>query len=453
MSQNSLPDVSKSNENFDRAKLLIPSATMLLSKRPDIYAPKVWPAYYSKAYGSKVEDIDGNVFTDMTGDVGATMLGRADPDVNQAVHKVVNDGNFCTMNYPSEVELAQLLTKIIPSAEQVRFVRGGGEADMVAIRIARGYTKRNLIAFCGYHGWHDWYLASNLANDPADDDKTLGGFPSLGVPRQLQNTAFPFAYNDLDALKKLLESKPDQFATIVVEPTRHTAPDESFLEGTRKLADEYGAVLIFDEVVTGFRMAPGGAQEYFGVIPDISTFAKTISNGYPMGAVVGKREVMDTVKDQFISSTYWTDAIGTAAALATLKKIIKNDVIKHVWDLGRKLADGVEAEINKFDLPIKIDGWPPLKVLKFEFDDDITSRAVKTLYTRYMLSEGFIATGIHYIMYSHTDNDIKEYCSAFARVLKVIQESLKNDSLMKDIDNKPSRPLFQRLTEKDVKCR
>lgn len=364
-----LPDVSASNALYEQAKGLIPAGTMLLSKRPELYAPGRWPVYYKRAWGAQVEEIDGNVFVDFAGDIGATLLGRADPDVNAAVHEAVDMGNFCTLNYPGDVELAKTLAEIVPCAEQVRFVRGGGEADAVAIRIARGYTRRDLVAFCGYHGWHDWYLAANLGNSSTLDGHLLPGLRPLGVPRQLAKTSFPFEYNNIDSLKQLLESRQGEFAAIIMEATRYYPPADGFLEGVRKLADKHGAVLIFDEVVTGFRMALGGAQEYFGVTPDMATFAKTISNGYPMGAIAGRREIMETVNEQFISSTYWTDAVGTAAALASLKKIRQTHAIEYIWELGKKLTVGLKEVIAKTGVDAKVHGWPPITILSFCHED------------------------------------------------------------------------------------
>jgi len=439
------PDVSKSNALFERARKLIPAGTMLLSKRPDVIAPGSWPAYYRRAWGCKVEDLDGNVFVDFTGDLGSSLLGRADPDVDAAVNAAVGRGSFCMLNVPEEVDLAQLLTEIVPCAEQVRFAKGGGETNLIAIRIARGYTRRDLVAFCGYHGWHDWYLAANLAEDRNDDGKLLPGFPPLGVPRQLLGTAMPFEYNNIDSLKELLESRPGQFAAIIMEATRFDPPADGFLAGVRELADQHGVVLIFDEVVTGFRMALGGAQEYFSVTPDMATFAKTISNGYPMGAVVGRREIMGTVNDQFISSTYWTDSLGTAAALATLQKIRRTEAIAHVWRLGNNLKVGLEDILRDSGIQGRVQGWPPIVILSFQHEDARMARSIKTFYVRRQLARGFLATGPHYLMTAHTNDDIREYLAATRETLRELKASLARDSVLEDIDFRPSKPLFKRL--------
>ena len=444
--QTTLPMTRCSSELYDRARGLIPTGTMLLSKRPDNLAPGVWPAYYKRAWGNRVEDVDGNVFVDFTGDVGATLLGRADPDVNTAVKAVVDQGNFCLLNVPQEVELAELLTQIIPCAEQARFCRGGGEADAMAVRIARGHTGRDKIAFCGYHGWHDWYLAANLGDSSTLDGHLLPGLQPLGVPRALAGTAQPFAYNDLDSLKKLLELSPGQFAAVIMEATRFHQPEEGFLAGVRALATEHGAVLIFDEVVTGFRMALGGAQEYFGVTPDLAVFAKTISNGYPMGAVVGRRKVMNAVNDLFISSTYWTDAIGSAAALASIRKIQRANAIEHVWTVGRRLKEGLRTSVKASGIGATVKGWPPVVLLSFEHESEETARAMKTFFTRHLLAQGFLSTGCHYLTLAHTIEDAEVYLAAVGRALEELSASLENGRLMEDIGHNPCRPHFKRLT-------
>ncbi|MBN1555896.1 MAG: aminotransferase class III-fold pyridoxal phosphate-dependent enzyme [Phycisphaerae bacterium] len=442
----SLPNVTASNALYAQARERIPAATMLLSKRPELFAPGAWPVYFKRAWGSKVEDVDGNVYTDFVGDVGATLLGRADPDVNAAVRNVIEHGNFCTQNYPGEIELTELLCDIIPCAEQVRFARGGGEADVVAIRIARGFTRKDRVAFCGYHGWHDWYLSANLADDSTLDGHLLPGLRPLGVPRPLAQTALPFQFNHLQSLKELLESRPGEFAAIIMEATRHHPPEKGFLEGVRKLADEHQAVLIFDEVVTGFRMSLGGAQEYFGVTPDIATFAKTISNGYPMAAVVGKKEIMRIVDEQFISSTYWTDAIGTAAALATIKKIRQTGAVEYVWELGTELMNGLKEAISRAGIPADVQGWAPLSILAFQDENPDVAAAMKTLFVRGQLSRGFLSSAMHYMMTSHTREDIQAYLSACEKSMKEVKHSLDKNTLMEDIEHRPSRPLFKRLT-------
>jgi len=439
------PDISKGNALYNRAQQLIAGPTMLLSKKPSLYAPDCWPAYYRRAWGSQVEDIDGNVFVDFMGDVGATLLGRADPDVNAAVHQAVDSGNFCIQNYPRDIELAKTLTEIIPCAEQVRFVRGGGEADAVAIRIARGYTGKNLVAFCGYHGWHDWYLAANIADHATLDGHLMPGLLPLGVPKQLAGTALPFEYNNIDSLRELLESKPAQFAAIIMEVTRYNHPADGFLEGVRELANEHNAVLIFDEVVTGFRMALGGAQEYFSVTPDMSTFAKTISNGYPMGAVVGRREIMKTVENQFISSSYWTDAIGTAAAIANIDKIRQTNAIEYVWKVGKELMDGLNDALKTSGLDGEVKGWPSFFDLSFNHEDSDTLHAINTMYIRRQLARGFLCSHIHYMMTTHTEEQVQDYLAAAKLSMQEIKSALDKGTLLEEIDNKPSRPLFRRL--------
>jgi len=303
----------------EKGKKIIPGLTQLLSKRPDQFAPGVWPGYFDRAKGVEVWDLEGNRYIDASiSGIGAVILGYCDPDVDRAVSQVVAKGNFSSLNCPEEIELGELLCEIHPWADMVRYGRGGGEVMAIAVRIARAYTGRDIIAFCGYHGWHDWYLAANLKSDKSLEGHLLPGLKPRGVPRGLLGTALGFHYNKIEELEKIVADTKGKLAAIAMEPIRNQQPEPGFLEAVRKLADKTGAVLIFDEVSAGFRMNSGGSHLLLGVEPDMAAFAKAISNGYPMGAVIGKKNIMNAVQDTFISSTYWTDRIGPAAAMATI---------------------------------------------------------------------------------------------------------------------------------------
>ncbi|MGH9345269.1 MAG: aminotransferase class III-fold pyridoxal phosphate-dependent enzyme, partial [Terriglobia bacterium] len=316
---------------YEKARLRIPGGTQLLSKRPEMLLPEHWPAYYSRAQGAEIWDLDGRKYVDMCySGIGSCVLGYADADVNEAVLAAIHSGSMATLNCPEEVELADLLCELHPWAEMVRYARGGGEAMAVAVRIARTHTRREKVAFCGYHGWHDWYLAANLSAQGALDLHLLPGLEPAGVPTCLAGTAAPFHYNRLDQLQNIVSESPRELAAIVMEPIRSQEPAPGFLESVRGLADECGAVLIFDEVTAGFRLNTGGAHLRYGVTPDIAVFAKAISNGYPMAAVIGKGSVMQAAQESFISSTYWTERIGPAAALATIRKHRRCDVSKQL---------------------------------------------------------------------------------------------------------------------------
>src|SRR3989344_3775375 len=287
---------------YQKALKLIPGGTQLLSKRPEMFLPELWPAYYSRAKGCEVWDLDGNHYYDMGRmAVGSCLLGYADPDVNRAVKDAIDRGSMSTLNAPEEVELAQLLCKIHPWAHMARFARGGGEAMAVAVRIARAYTGRDVIAFCGYRGWADWYLATNLGRDDGLKEHLLAGLDAKGVPRGLKGSVVPFRYNHLEELEAIVKHAGKRLAAIVMGPLHNREPKDGFLKKIRAIANKSGAVLIFDEVSIGWKLNYGGAHLIYGVNPDIAVFSKAMSNGFPMAAIIGKREVMQAAQDTFIS--------------------------------------------------------------------------------------------------------------------------------------------------------
>ena len=343
-------NLKKSLALQEHAKDRIPGLSQLLSKRPDLYSYGVWPGYFSKAKGVEVWDLDGNRYIDMSiGGIGANVLGYADPDVDQAVWKAMSNGTNSSLNCPEEVELADLLCELHPWAEKVRYARTGGEAMTVAVRIARAFTGRDKIAFCGYHGWHDWYLAANLGTENALGEHLLPGLDPVGVPKALMGTALPFRYNQLKELQSILQSNKNETAAIVIEPIRNEPPIPGFFEGVRRFASETGAVLIVDEISAAFRMNTGGAHLVMGLEPDVAVFSKAIGNGYPMAAIIGKSTVMDAAQRSFISSTYWTERIGPVAALATIKKHRMHDVGKHLMKIGQAVQNGWRELFEKHD--------------------------------------------------------------------------------------------------------
>ncbi len=445
MSTESFPSTVKSYTLYDRAKKLIPLGTHLLSKRPEIQAPGVWPVYFREAHGVSIVDVDGNEWTDMTGNVGATILGHADPDVSTAVEDAVRRGTFCMLNPPEEIELASLLTQIIPCAEQVRFARGGGEADAIAIRIARGYSGRDKVLFCGYHGWHDWYLAANLRSGAALNDHLLPGIPARGVPSALSDSIIPFEYNRIESFRDAINAHRGQIGAVIMEPTRHHPPVSGFLEEIREICTREKIVLIFDEVVTGFRMHLGGAQKYFNVTPDLAVFAKTISNGHPLGAVVGLTEFMAATWNEFISSTYWTDSIGPVAGLATIQKIQQADVIDHVWKMGKLLEDGLREAIRKSGVPVELAGWPPLQILEFKHSDPRMIQAMESFYIQQNLKRGFLGAKVHYLTLAHTSDIITRYLEAAGASFRELKKALEDGDLVKKVGKHMTEPFFRRL--------
>jgi glutamate-1-semialdehyde 2,1-aminomutase len=333
---------------YQKARELIPGGTQLLSKRPEMFLPAQWPVYYSKAKGAEVWDLDGKKYIDASiSGVSTSTLGFADPEVEEAIIKAIQAGPMSTLNCPEEVELAELLIDLHPWAEMVRYARSGGEMMAVAVRIARASAGRDKIAFCGYHGWHDWYLSANLAEDNALSEHLLRGLEPAGVPRGLTGTTLPFRYNRIDELKAIVSEHGRELAAIVMEPVRDTSPVKGFLEEVRLIANRIGAVLIFDEITAGWRMNTGGIHLTYGVNPDLAVFAKAMSNGYAMAAIIGRRDVMQAAQKTFISSTSWTERIGPAASLATIRKHRRETVAKHLIDVGTQVREGWGAAARR----------------------------------------------------------------------------------------------------------
>lgn len=320
------------------AKKRIPGGSMLLSKRAEMLLPDEWPAYFSRAEGCRVWDLDGKEFIDVGFmGVGTNILGYGHPKVDEAVRQVIEKGNLSTLNAPEEVELADRLCALHPWSDMVRFTRSGGEACAVAVRIARAASGKDAVAFCGYHGWHDWYLAANLADDAALDGHLLPGLQPKGVPRALTGSARPFRYNEIDELRAIMAD--GDVGVIIMEVERSTPPAPGFLEEVRQLATQRGAVLIFDECTSGFRRVLGGLHLHYGVEPDIAIFGKTLGNGYAVNAIVGRASVMVAAEQTFISSTFWTERIGAAAGLAALDVMAEEDAPAQVFAIGSRVQD------------------------------------------------------------------------------------------------------------------
>jgi len=435
---------SKSVDLYERAKRIIPGGTQLLSKRPELFLPKYWPAYYEKAKGCEVWDLDENKYTDASYmGIGPCILGYADEDVDNAVKKVIDKGSMTTLNCPEEVELAQLLCEIHPWAEMVRYARTGGEAMAIAVRIARAKSGKDLILFCGYHGWHDWYLSANLADDTALDGHLLPGLEPKGVPRVLKGTAIPFNYNDTKGFLSLMHEHKNEISAVVMEPIRNHYPKERFLETVRETTKEFGVVLIFDEITSGWRLNVGGAHLSLGVDPDIAVFAKGISNGYPMAAIIGKPKIMDVAQDTFISSTYWTERIGPAAALATINKLKKDNVPEHLIGVGKEIQKGWERLAKKHHLNITVSGIHPLEHFSFDYKNPMV---LKTLLTQLMLEKGFLATTAFYASYAHKKKHVQEYLKAVDKAFEFIGKTIEEGNPEKYLKGPVCSSGFKRLT-------
>jgi glutamate-1-semialdehyde 2,1-aminomutase len=436
-------EMKKSLALQQRAKERIPGMTQLLSKRPDMFAPGVWPGYYSKAKGAEIWDLDGNRYVDMSiAGIGANVLGYADPDVDAAVHEAIDLGTSSSLNCPEEVELADLLCELHPWAEKIRYARTGGEAMSMAVRIARAYTAKDKVAFCGYHGWHDWYLAANLSTKDALEEHCLPGLDPRGVPKGLAGTAFPFQYNHLEELESIQQKNRNDLAAIVMEPIRSENPEPGFLEGVRTIADESGAVFIIDEISSGFRMNSGGAHMLFEITPDIAVFSKALGNGYPIAAVMGKGGIMEAVQRTFISSTMWTERIGPAAALATIKKHKNLDAGVHLVDIGNQVQEGWARLAEKNGLRIQVGGIPPLSHFSFEHDDSL---AMKALFVQLMLEKGFLASNLFYAMYAHEFSHVEQYLRALDEAFAEISKASQKENVHDCLKGLPASTGFKRL--------
>jgi len=429
---------------YRKAKNIIPGGTQLLSKRPEMFLPDQWPAYYSKCKGVEVTDLDGNEFIDMSiCGVVACILGYADPDVDSAVKSAIDRGSMSTLNCPEEVELAELLCELHPWAAMVRYARGGGEAMSVAVRLARAATGRDNVAFCGYHGWHDWYLSSNLSDDRNLDGQLLPGLSPAGIPRSLNATAIPFHFNQPETLKDAAAQCGKNLAAIVMEPVRHSEPEEGFLQYVREIADRTGAVLIFDEVTSGWRMNTGGIHLIHGVSPDIAVFAKGLSNGYPMAAIIGIRSVMEAAQRTFISSTCWTEKIGPVAALAAIKKMISQNVPGHLNETGNMVRDIWARVSEECGLNIIIHGIPPLSIVSFDYGEK--SQMLHTLFTQEMLNRGFLASKAFYATYAHENEHIVAYEQAIREVFRIIAGAVEDNNAEQLLKGPVSHGGFKRL--------
>jgi len=351
---------------------------------------------------------------------------------------------MCTLNSPAEVELADRLCAIHPWATKVRYARTGGEAMSIAVRIARAHTRRGVVAFCGYHGWSDWYLAANLGQTDALDGHLLPGLDPDGVPRALLGSSLPFRYNRIGELEQIVAAHRSELAAIVMEPRRYDAPMDGFLEKVRALADETGAVLVFDEITAAWRSNFGGMHLTLGVTPDIAVFAKALSNGFPMSAIVGRDEVMDAAQQTFISSTYWTESIGPTAAVATLARLEQLDVARHVGEIGTLVRAGWAAAASRHGVPAKVIGIPALCILSFDAGN--ISRALMTLFTQEMLARGFLAAGAFYPTYAHQPDLVTRYLEAVDEVFGLLRQHLDRGTVLTALHGPVAQSGFARLT-------
>ena len=422
---------------------IIPGGNGLLSKRPDRYARDIWPVYFSKAKGCKVWDLDGNEYIDMAQNgIGTAILGYSDDDVNSAVCKAVSDGVNTTLNAPEEVALAKKLLELNPTMGGVKFARGGGEAMSLAVRIARTHTKRDKVAFSGYHGWTDWYLATNLKSDSNLDEHLLPGLEPTGVPSGLRGTALPFRYNDVKDFKRVLDDNSD-IGVVVLEGARYDFPTQEFLKTIETEAKKRGIVIIVDEITSGLRINDSGVYRTFDFDPDIAVYGKAMGNGFAISAVVGKKDVMDSAQDTFISSTMWTERVGFVAGLATLNKLCDKNVHKHLIEMGTYVGEGWLRLAKKHNLDIFITDYKPLATFKLNYDDK--NNAIITLFIQEMLKRGYLAAVSIYITYAHKKDIIDTYLSNVDEVFAILSTSIKENNIEEKLETAIRTDMFKRL--------
>lgn len=409
----------------------IPLGTQTFSKSKTQYPYGVSPYYIERAEGSHVWDIDGNEYIDCINSLAAVTLGYNDPDVTEAVRQQLDEGTIFSLPHPLEVAVSEKIVEMVPCAEMVRFGKNGSDATSGAIRLARAYTGRDHVAVCGYHGWQDWYIGSTPRNK--------------GVPKAVRDLTHGFKYNDIDSLLGIFRRWPAQVAAVIMEPMNVTEPAPGFLHEVKTLAHKHGALFIFDETITGFRFANGGAQEFFGVIPDIATFGKGLANGYPISAVAGKGEYMRLMEEIFFSFTFGGETLSLAAAKATLNKLQTHSVVNIIRAQGEKIVKALHALIKQYALEdfLSVAGHPTWSFLVIQDKAPYTMWEIKTLLLQEMFDRGILTIGTHNMSYAHTDTDVARIIQVYQEVLPVLSDAVKHHSLERYLRCKPLEPLFK----------
>ena len=425
---------------YNRAKKVIPGGNMLLSKRSEMFLPDYWPAYFSKAKGCKVWDLDGREYTDMSiMGIGTNILGYGHPEVDKAVMDTVHLGNMSTFNAPEEVYLAEKLIDMHPWSDMARFARSGGEANAIAIRIARAASGKDKVAICGYHGWHDWYLAANLVGDSLDKH-LLPGLDPKGVPDYLKGSVLTFNYNNYAELENLV--KNNEIGVIKMEVTRNEGPQDNFLEKVRNLATKNNIVLIFDECTSGFRQSFGGIHKIYGVEPDMAIFGKALGNGYGVTAIIGRREIMENAQSTFISSTFWTERIGSCAGLKTLEVMEQVKSWETITSIGSKISSRWLDLGKKYDLPLKVAGIPAISSFTFESPKSLQ---YKTYITQEMLKNGFLASNLIFVCVHHSQEAIDNYFEILESLFMSIKKCEEGQDISALLDGPICHSGFKRL--------
>lgn len=421
----------KSAHMLERARRVIPLGSQTFSKSHLNYPRNAAPLFLERGRGSHVWDVDGNEYIDFVNGLLPIILGYDDPDVRSAVSAQMADGVLFSLAHPMEIELAELLVELIPCAEAVRFGKNGSDATTGAIRVARAATGRDLVAVCGYHGWHDWYIGTTARNK--------------GVPQAVSALSRVFRFNDLESLRALLEADRGAFAAVMMEPMNFADPAPGFLEGVRDLAHEHGALFILDEIITGFRYDLGGAQKLFGVTPDLATFGKSIANGFPLSAVVGRADLMREMEDVFFSSTFGGEALSIAAALATLRKMQREPVLEQLWSRGALVMDNARTAIAacRLDDAVAVGGKAPWSMLQFRDVAGASAWELKSLYLQEMLAQGILTSGSHNMSYAHSEADVARLAEAQQGAFSALRQALDQGDLRTRLAGPPIEPLFK----------
>jgi glutamate-1-semialdehyde 2,1-aminomutase/spore coat polysaccharide biosynthesis protein SpsF len=422
----------RSQELKQRIDAVVPGGSQTLSKGATQYVQGVAPAFLVRGRGSHVWDADDNEYIDYPMALGPIILGHGYPAVEEAVKRQLSDGTTFSLPHPLEIAVAEQLVAMVPCAEMVRFGKNGSDATTGAVRLARAYTGRDLIACCGYHGWQDWYIGSTTFN--------------RGVPKAVQQLTLTFEYNQIDSLQARFAEHPGQIAAVILEPVGLVEPQGDFLQEIRRLCRSEGALLIFDEVITGFRLGRGGAQEHFGVVPDLACFGKAMANGYPLSAVAGPREIMKTFEETFFSFTFGGEALSLAAALATLKEIAEREVIAHIWEQGLKLLDGVQVLARQFGIErhVRCQGLPPRTVVSFYDDSGRDSLLIKSLFQQECLKRGVLFSGGQNLCFSHSNADIEHTLRVYRTAMEIVRDALRENCVREKLEGEPVQPVFRK---------
>jgi len=425
-------DLIQSRILKEKAGRVIPGASQTFSKGPNQFVQNVAPAFLARGKGSHVWDVDGNEYIDYPMALGAIILGHNYPAISDTLIQQLQAGVSFSLPHPLEIEVAELLIELIPCAEMVRFAKNGSDATTGAIRAARAYTQKDVIACCGYHGWHDWYIGTTTRDG--------------GIPQPVQSLTMPFNYNDVGSLEKIFNDHQHQVAAVIMEPVGIVEPEADFLARVRDLTRNEGALLIYDEIITGFRVAMGGAQEYYGVTPDLACFGKAMGNGLPISAVVGTRDIMEVFDEVFFSFTFGGEALSLTAAKSTIKELMDRNVIDHLWRQGEKIKDGFNRLASQFGIEqyTQCRGLPPRTVSFFMDGNGKESLIYKSLFQQECLKREILFSGGHNICFSHSDDDIAYTIKTYEAAMKILADAIAGGDALQKLEGEPVQPVFRK---------